>query len=330
MGIFLALFVHLAAAGAPDFYVEAGAFATREEAAGAVVLAKKAGLSPRIVKRFVVNHGFEFVLVIDGLGDEKTADTTAAALEKATSLHTFVLSPGGAPEPVAPADEARTPAQWVASVAEALGGPSGGSDALARGAVVHFVFERTLRVGDKEVTFTQDYWRDGTNRRLDVKTYGAGTDSVAVTTAATAWIKTGATVTPRDIGVLVGTIDAFSPESILTVALGAVDMLHAPEVQRFTLLEGAENGLRLGTGGDESSEGLAWIDIDPKTSLLDGVRFVTGAGPIEWDLRTWKEVAPGVVVPMEIHVRRADGRHETVKVKTLEILSKSPDGEFAP
>lgn len=330
MGLLLALCIHLASAATPSWYVEAGSFPTRDDATAAAQVARKAGLAPRVVKRFVVNHGFEFVLVIDGLADAATAKTAAAGLEKATGQHAVVLSTGGAPAPVdAAPDEAKTAAQWVASVREAVGGSTGGADALARGAVVHFVFERTLRVGEKEVTFTQEYWRDGTNRRLDVKTYGAGTDSVAVTTAGSAWIKTGGTVTPRDIGVLVTTIDAFSPESVLTVALGASDLLKAPEVQRFTVLEGAD-GLRLGTGGDESTTGVAWIDIDPATSLLDGVRFVTSAGPIEWDLRSWKEVASGVVVPMEVHVRRADGRHETLKVKTLEVLSKSPDGEFAP
>ena len=320
----------LAGDASPEFYVEAGAFASRDEANDSAVLARKAGLAPRVVKRFLVNRGFEFVLVVDGLADAGAAATAASALQQATSQRAVVLSSGGPPAAAAqPPDEARTAAQWVASVAGAVGGPTGGSDALARGAVVHFVFERTLRVGDKEVTFSQDYWRDGTNRGLDVKTFGGGTDSTAVTTAASAWIRTGSTVTPRDIGVLVGTIDAFSPESILTVALGAHDLLRAPEVQRFTVLEGAD-GLRLGTGGDESESGLAWIDIDPETSLLEGVRFVTSGGPIEWDLRSWKEVAPGVVIPQEVHVRRADGRRETIKVKTLEVLAKSPDGEFAP
>ncbi|MSP57049.1 MAG: hypothetical protein EXR69_15835 [Myxococcales bacterium] len=339
MGSFLALSfalllsfgpVSLAGDASDEFYVEAGAFTSREEATASAVLARKAGLAPRVVKRFLVNRGFEFVLVVDGLPDAAAATIAASALESATAQRAVVLSSAGPASPAAqPPDEARTAAQWVASVSAAVGGAAGGSDALARAAVVHFVFERTLRVGEKEVTFSQDYWRDGTNRRLDVKTFGGGTDSTAVTTAASAWIRTGATVTPRDIGVLVGTIDAFSPESMLTVALGAHDLLRASEVQRFTVLEGAD-GLRLGTGGDESESGLAWIDIDPETSLLEGVRLVTNGGPIEWDLRSWKEVAPGVVIPMEVHVRRADGRRETVKVKTLEVLTKSPDGEFAP
>lgn len=330
MGFFLAGVLHLviAQAHAETWYVEAGGFRSREDAASSAALARKAGIDVRIVKRFQLNHGFEFVLLVDGQADAATARDTAIALERATSQHALAISVGGVPAADAAPEQAKTAAQWVSRVSDAMGGASGGSEALARAPVVHFVFERTLRVGDKEVTVQQDYWRDGTNRRLDVKTFGNGTDSVAVTTAASAWVKTGATVTPRDIGVLVGTIDAFSPEAMLTVALEAHDLLRSPEVERFTLLEGGDSGLRLGTGGDESNVGLAWIDVNPETGLLEGVRFVTSGGPIEWDLRAWKEVAPGVVVPTDVRVRRADGRREILHVKALEVAQKSPDGLF--
>lgn len=328
MALFLAFLLLAAPAWAGDFYVEAGSFGSREEAATAAALARKAGLAPRVVKRFQLNQGFEFLLLIDDLPDAEAAKQAAAALQTATSEQALVFSTQPVATPAAP-EEALTAAQWVARATDAVGGPTGGADALARAAVVHFVYERNLRIEEKEVTVRQEYWRDGTNRRLEIQTYGTGTDSVAVTTASSAWIRTGTTVTPRDIGVLVGTIDAFSPEAILTVALGASDLLRGPEVQRFTLLEGGDGGLRLGTGGDEGETGLAWIDVDPGTGYLQGVRFVTSGGPIQWDLRGWTEVAPGVVVPMEVHVRRADGRRETVRVKALEVSAKAPEGLFA-
>lgn len=315
---------------AQDYYVEAGSFPTREDAAAAAAAARKAGLTPRVVKRFELNRGFAFMLVVENLADAAAANAAAATLEKTTAHHAVVFPTTAAPVPAPTApDAARTAAEWVARVSGALGGETGGADALARAGAVHFVFERALRVGEKEVTMRQEYWRDGTNRRLDVQTFGAGKDSVAVTTASSAWIKSGGVVSPRDIGVLVGTIDAFSPESVLTIALGAYDLLHAPEVARFTTLEGAESGIRLGTGGDESSTGLAWIDVDPATNFVRAARYVTTGGPIEWDLRDWKAVAPGVSVPMEVHVRRADGRHEILRIKTLEVTAHVAASLFA-
>lgn len=331
MALFLAFLLSFGvrAAHAETYYVEAGNFATRDAAATQASSARKAGADVRVVKRFQLNSGFEFVLVLDGLTSADAAETAAATIERATGQHAVVYSTGAAPVVDAAPEQAKTAAQWVTRASEAVGGVTGGADALARAPVVHFVFERTLRMGDKEVTLQQDYWRDGTNRRLDIKTFGNGTDSVAVTTAGSAWIKTGSTVTPRDIGVLVGTIDAFSPEAMLTIALGAADLLRTPEVDRFTLLEGGDAGIRLGTGGDESNVGLAWIDVDPATGLLEGARFVTSGGPIEWDLRAWKQVAPGVMIPTDVRVRRADGRHEVLKVKTLDVVQKAPEGLFA-
>ena len=314
---------------AADYYVEAGSFTTREDASAAAASARKAGLTPRVVKRFELNHGFEFVVLVEGLKDAASATATAAALEKATSQRAVIFAPEAPAAPAKAPDQARTAAEWVARAAKAVGGETGGADALARAGAVHFVVERALRVGEKEVTVRQEYWRDGTNRRLDISTYGAGKDSVAVTTASSAWIKSGGTVTPRDIGVLVGMIDSFSPESVLTIALGAHALLASPEVSRFTLLEGAEDGLRLGTGGDESATGLAWIDVDPTTDYLRGARFVTTGGPIEWDLRGWKESAPGVIIPTELHIRRADGRRETLRVKALDVTEHAAAGVFA-
>lgn len=314
---------------AADYHVEAGSFATREDATAAAAAARKAGLIPRVVKRFELNHGFEFVVLVEGLKDAAAAAVAAASLEKATAQHAVIFAPESPSVAQIAPEQARTAAEWVARAATAVGGETGGADALARAGAVHFVVERALRVADKEVTIRQEYWRDGTNRRLDIATYGAGKDSVAVTTASSAWIKAGGIVTPRDIGVLVSMIDSFSPESVLTIALGAHALLASPEVSRFTVLEGAENGLRLGTGGDESATGVAWIDVDPTTDYLRGVRFVTSGGPIEWDLRAWKEHAPGVIIPTELHIRRADGRRETLRVRALDVTEHASAGVFA-
>ncbi len=145
MGFFLACVLHLGIvqAHAETFYVEAGSFGSRDDAAAAAALARKAGIDVRVVKRFQLNHGFEFVLLLDGVEDGAAAQKAAADLEKATSQHASVHSSGGAPTPDVAPEQAKTAAQWVSRVSDGLGGPTGGSDALARAPVVHFVFDRT-------------------------------------------------------------------------------------------------------------------------------------------------------------------------------------------
>ena len=221
------------------------------------------------------------------------------------------------------------PAEWIARARAAHGGESGGATALARANAVHFRFSRTFTRGDHEVTVRHDYWRESGSRRLAVDTPdGLGQDSVTVVTASGAWIRVGSSVQSRDIGVTLGVVDTFAPEVVLTVAIEAAALLSGPEVEGFKALEGGESGLRFGDGGDESEAGLSFVDIDPATSRLGRVRYVTEAGPITYVLQGWKQVSPGVLVPAEVTVERADGRRERFAVEGLEIAEHAPAGTF--
>jgi hypothetical protein len=174
-----------------------------------------------------------------------------------------------------------------------------------------------------------EYWRGNGGRRLEIRTNGAGVDSVAVASDKGGWLRTAQATINRDPGVLVTTIDSFAPEAVLTLALDVPSLLRSPEVERFKPLEGAESGVRIGHGGDESSLGLSFLDADPASGRLIRARYVTDAGPVIMVMSGWKEAAPGVVYPSEVQVERANGSRETVTVRALEVLPSAPANTFA-
>ncbi|MFN3685126.1 MAG: hypothetical protein ACK41F_14500, partial [Fimbriimonadaceae bacterium] len=171
-------------------------------------------------------------------------------------------------------------------------------------------------------------FRDAPSSLLAVETGGAGQDSLSIATATGAWIRVGGQVQSRDIGIAIGMMDAFAPEAVLTVALEAARLLEGPEVATFRALEGAESGLRFGSGGDESEPGVSFVDLDPKTGQVLRVRYVTEAGPITFVLSGWRQVASGVLVPAEVRVERADGAKETYRVEGLELMDRAPASTF--
>jgi hypothetical protein len=323
-------------ARADEYYLEAPPVTDRAAAERMERAADAAGFDARVVRRFRLGKGWEFVMLVEHLASEADAAAAATRLEKELGqrVSAWRLDRGDKavsvdlPPPPAPAENGAGASAWIARAREAHGGATGGAAALARAAAVHFRFERAFELGGQSFVVRHDYWREGASRRLAVATGGAGQDSVCVATAASAWIKVGSEVRARDIGVAIGTVDAFAPEAVLTVALEAARLLEAPEVASFRPLEGAEEGLRFGTGGDESEPGLSFVDIDPATGRLIQVRYVSEAGPLVFELRGWRDVAPGVLVPAELSVRRPDGGHDLFRVEGLELLDRAPTGTF--
>lgn len=331
----LGLLLAVRLAFASGYYVESVAVGDREQAARLQEQARAAGVEARVIRRFRLGHGWEFALLADGLEGEAAATVAAGRLAAATALKVTVFREEGArsvaveaPPAPAPEQPAMTAAQWITRVDEALGGATGGGQALARAAAVHFVFERRFRIGGSEATIEHEYWREGGFRRLDVRTRGAGTDSVAVSSPTAAWLVVGGTRTSRDIGVVVGTIDGFAPEAVLALPLAAHDVLGRPATERFQVLDGGDTGLRLGEGADDVEEGLAWLDVDPERAYPVRARYVTDAGPLEWEFSEWRTVSPGVVVPFEAQVVRPDGARESIRVTRIEVLPAAPGGTF--
>ncbi|MFZ5479119.1 MAG: hypothetical protein ACOZNI_20310, partial [Myxococcota bacterium] len=281
--------------------------------------------------------GWQFVVLAERFAGEAEAREAAARLatDLGRPVSVFRIGAGGPVAIGAPGEPpvegpavASGVGELVARARTAHGGEAGGAAALARGAAVHFVFTRAIALGGKPAEVRHDYWREGGSRRLAVDTRGAGKDSLAVATTQAAWLRVGDVVQGVDVGVTIGTVDAFAPEAILTLALDVQSLLSAPEVERFQPLEGAESGVRVGQGGDESEPGLSFVDLDPATGRVVRARYVTEAGPVIYEMQGWREVAQGVVVPASVRIVRADGREEIVRVEVLEIAPRAPAGTF--
>lgn len=322
-------------ARAEEYYLEAAPVPDRAAAGRLEQGAEGAGFDARIVRRFRLGKGWEFVVLVERLRSAPEAAAAAARLERelGTTVSAWRLDAGEKavavelPTPTPVAAEVGA-AAWMARARSAHGGHTGGASALARAGAVHFQFDRTVELGGKPVTVRHEYWREGAGRRLVIQTGGAGTDSVSVATANGAWVQASGQVQSRDIGVAIGVIDTFAPEAILTVALEAARLLDGPEVDVFRPLEGAESGLRFGVGGDESEPGLSFVDLDATTARLIRVRYVSDAGPITFELSGWRQVATGVLVPTVVRVEHADGRGESVRVEDLRLLEKAPAATF--
>ncbi len=306
--------------------------------------ARAAGFTQtRVLTRYSIGHGWVSSVLVEGVAADRAAQQ-AEKLAGIAGVHVQIFRPDGgrlvlegeargvagapAPPPVQGTRGSGSVAELLARAEVAHGGRGGGARALARAGAVHFVFTRTVPIEGKPRTVRHDYWRDADGRRLGVETNGAGIDSVAVVGPAGAWLKSGGTVRMRDIGILVASIDDFAPEVIVTLALDAPSLLQSLELERFKQLEGAESGVRLGQGGDESEVGLSFLDLDPTTGRMLRARYVTEAGPILVEMSGWKEPSAGVVVPGEVRIERADGAVETLKVERLELLDAVPAGTF--
>lgn len=323
------------ARAASSYFLETASLPERQAAQEVQNVVKGAGFESRVVRRFRLGRGWGFVVLVEDFADEPAAQAAATRLARDIGVEvtvfrldaqrTVAIQPDA---PEKPPEAASSVGDLLVRVRAAHGGPTGGAQALARAEAVHFVFTRSLSLGEGSAAVRHDYWRAGASRRLVVETGGAGTDSLAVATASGAWLRANGAVSSRDLGVLIGTVDAFAPEAVLTLALDVPALLDAPEVERFAPLEGAESGARVGQAGDESEPGLSFVDIDPGTARLLRARYVTDAGPVTFEMEGWREVSPGVVVPARVRIVRADGREEVVKVERLETPERAPSGIF--
>ena len=328
-----------------DWHVETGVLADRAAAERVVAVATAGGMQARVVRRFQFGRGWEHVVLVERLASAQVARDAAQRLAQASGEAVVVYRnvdgrsvPEGTTEPSAstpavPVAPAAAPARGVGDILRRIetahGGDAGGSAGLSRAGAVHFVYARTFPVEGRMRTMEHDYWRANGGRRLEVKTAGAGVDSLAVASDKGGWLRANGAVVSRDAGVLVTTIDGFAPEAVLTLAMDVPSLLRSPEVERFKPLEGAESGVRIGHGGDETSPGLSFIDADPGTGRLLRARYVTEAGPVTMSMGGWREAAPGIVYPASVQVERADGTREEIVVRVLDVLAAAPASTFA-
>lgn len=324
-------------AAAASFFLETASLPEREAADQVQAVVKAAGLEGRVVRRFRLGHGWGFVVLVEDFTEEAAAQDAAARLSRdvGVPVTVFRLDAQKAVAVQQPAAASSATNDTAASVGDLLvrvrtahGGATGGAQALARASAVHFVYTRSLPLGEKTAVVRHDYWREGAGRRLLVETAGSGMDSLAVASAGGAWLRANGAVANRDQGVLIGAVDAFAPEAVLNLALDVPALLDAPEVERFQPLDGAESGTRVGQGGDESELGLSFVDVDPVTARLIRARYVTEAGPVTFEMEGWRETAAGVLVPAKVRVVRAGGQEELIQVERLDTPERAPAGTF--
>lgn len=333
----LILLPFIARAWADAWYLESPPSPDRQVAAKRAEAVNAAGQKARVVKRFHLGQGWEFVVLVEGFTSSLSAGEAQARLSTALGapLTLYRLEEGAKAgvavesAPVAPVAQTAGAPEWLARARAAHGGETGGASALARAGAVHFVFERKLSVDGKEIVVSHDYWREGAFRRLAVDTHGGGQDSVAIANGDGAWMVVNGAVESRDLGVLIGAVDAFAPESVLNAVIEVDALLSAPEVADFRVLEGAEGVVRVGAGVDEEEAGLSFVDIDPKTSRVSAVRYISDGGPIRLTFSGYRDAAPGLLVPQRVVISRADGRHEEIIVKSLDVPTKAASGLFA-
>lgn len=325
----IALLLWMGLARAEEYILEVGPVAERAEASEVASVAKAAGLPGRVVRRFRLGHGWEFIVIVEHIGTRQEAEKAAVRLGTDTRQPVTISVVGEeevTPSPELPLPTGSSSAGVVDAVTGAHGGETGGASALARAEVVHFVFDRTIRMNGKDVTFHHDYWREGGNRRLTVD--GPETDSIAIAGGGGAWLITGGKVHNRDVGVIINQVDAFAPEAVLAVVMDVWHLLRAPEVASFRVLEGAESGVRIGSGSTEEEPGVSFFDVDRDSNRLARVRYVTNGGPVMYELKDYRVVGTGLVVPFRVEVERGDGRRELISVKIVDTTGRPPAGAF--
>lgn len=333
----------LAAALAADWTVELPPVRDRSAAVRESEACRAAGYEARVTRRFRLDQGWRYVVVVPGLADEAAAQAAARSLSAAVGAEAVVAAPPGhvvaAPaavaEPAPAAADVATAAEWLARARAAHGGPAGGSAALAVAPAVHFRFRREV-AGAPGFTAEHDYWRDGAGRRLAIVVdeasarAGRATSSVSVAAERGAWVApAGAAASARDIGVVIAAIDDFAPEAVLAVVLEVAPLLSRPEAEEYDVLDAEPGVVRVGLGGDAEAGTLAFVDLDPVTARIRGARYVTDAGPIVFAMADYREVAPGIVVPARLSTRRADGGREEVTVQELALAAAAPPSTFA-
>lgn len=300
--------------------------------------AEQLGYSPRVVRRFRLGEGWGWVAIVEGFDSASTAEAAARNFAGRSSLtFSVVEQPSKSANkratemiqpPVAEAAAAPSASDWVSRVLSAYGGAAGGAVALSRAEAVHFTFERTVQAAaGSAMVMNHDYWREGASRRLTITPVGIGEKSIAVATGSAAWVAASGRVETRDIGVVINQIDAFAPETVLSVALDVATLLSTPG--GLILLEGAERGIRIGRGEDPVEPGLAFMDVDPETARLHSVRYVTEAGPVEFTYEGWRAVTADVQRPDTMVLTRPDGNVERVRVTALEVVDAAPSGTFS-
>ncbi|MBA2322061.1 MAG: hypothetical protein H0V89_13005 [Deltaproteobacteria bacterium] len=334
-------------ASAAEYWLEGPANPAKSEASAQELAGEKAGFETKVVRRYVEDQGWRYVVVSEGLQAEAEARTAAAGLAGAITAPVTVFTrdgrntqqvavvEGSGPKasPVVPPVEIEVDPE-VAKILDravaAHGGPSGGAGVVQRASSVRFEYERQLEGG---LRVRHVYARRGADEALQVRVVeGSGIDSETRLVSGSAWLQTGRDAfATQDAQRAKELLAQASPQGIIPFVLvfGAA----ADTRSEFTRLERGEN-VEVGAVQAESlrfegdrSTGPMTLAVDPKTGLVRQVSFEDGDLVHQFD--DYAEVAKGLVSPRKITTWKEGKLVETTLVSTLVLDGPVPDAALA-
>lgn len=342
--IFVASLLWGREAAASEFTVELAPQRTREAAEARVAGGSVQGA--RVVRRYVRNTGWSYVVVVDGLSDLAAARAAAGRLASADVPATIYEKEGRDLKEreivSAPAAEAGSKAEDDArgrrrrgaddgaekvldAAVRAHGGRGGGLERLSEADSLRFVFDRRVPAGGAELLARNVYVRQGDAVRLEVTiTEGQGEDSVTVVRQdGAAWVVVDGATTERDAARVREVLGRFSPETVLAVPLGLPDDVETAEVWRNLRLV----GLAVEDGGnrqilepvEQARGGMVSAAFDPTDHTLRRVTWSAEAGELIFRYDDYRRLDRHLVVPFRARVERDGALIEEVRVVELAL-----------
>jgi hypothetical protein len=327
-----------------EFYLEAGPYPSRGDA-NAVAAALDADPPSRVVRRFKVGAGWEYVVRVGAFEDE---DSLRAYASRSVSVPMVLLervgpnwrpldgasSAADAEESdlvVIPGEVARTSVLLRAAV-KAHGGREGGLSLLDLAPTVVFDYQRTVSRDDGQTIAEHHYARAGEAIRLDVDvTSGPGVDSHSVLTPnRRAWVSTDSTSISRDPERTAEVLERFSPEGLLAIPLGIPRDMESSGPWRLLEPTARAAGERWLVQAEmrDGGHGLVAADFGLADHLLRRLVWTLDTGEVSYEFDEYRTVAHGLVVPFSYEVHRGGKLIESVTVRRLEIGSALPADTF--
>ncbi len=330
-------------ARAEEFWVEGPANVAKADAIAQQAAGEKAGLSVRVVRRYVDDQGWRYLVVSDESDAELDAGKAAKALASAIALPVslfvrdgksarqvgLIESTASAPASAPVEQDPEVTAILQRSVA-AHGGPDGGLAVVDRATTVRFEYERRMESG---LVVKHVYLRKGEDRSLAVKVLaGSGIDSETRLVGGAAWLQTGHDpFQPQDVARARELLEQASPSGIVPFVLvfGPV----AGNRSEFSRLARGEPTAVAGEAADslrfegDRASGPMTLDISQKTGLV--VRISFEDGDLVHQYEEYQPVAERLVAPRKITTWREGKVVETTSISALVLDAAPPDGSLA-
>lgn len=349
-----------AAARAAPFVVEGEGHPTEEPAAAQLAAYRGAG-SARVVRRYSQGAGWQYLLLVDGLGDQATLAKAEGGfpgpVARVIDVETGRPVPRAAdagpkvatapavtdkkarwsrePRPKKPpkdkgAAAAREGADTLLMRAVDAHGGAGAAGRVRDARSLRFRYTRTIVSGDRRMEAEHLWLRSGDDRRLDIKVEeGAGSSSTTVVRGAgEAWVLANGQVTVRPVDRSGEMVDRFGPSQILAFPLGLGADIETAGAWRGLHVTEAEGKGVVHLRPKDGTTGLTEVGLYEDTALVAYVVLVQGGGVVRIEFEDYKSFGDGVVVPKRTRVIRDGSLREELVVSDLDLSPSLPSTTF--